>query len=387
MALRRSDYVRYALSIQYHGAHFLGVTADLNQEDKLLDNGGDLRGYVSVETRVRRALAQVTSARGLLNSDDDTFPLFENVQFSSRTDRGVHALHNTFHVDIRADHAARIQRPSQLAKALNGRFRSAPIRTDYYDIDNPQLSILNHALPYCLRILHATQAPDSMPNPFHQEDPNKPPTEDWHARHSATERTYVYRIITCPSSFPDWTVPFEYDRAWHCSSSTTTLQQQQQHQSVFMNIPHMRAAAQRLVGTHDFSSFRGKGCERHSPIVTVREISIHEQPYGGGIVMKNDSPALEHVQLGTSGFMNIHNNNHPNHSPFRLITILVRGNAFLFRQVRNIVGCLVEVGRGRMRPEEVETILQARDRSQNRAPMAPPQGLFLAQVRHGDFVV
>ena len=293
-------------------------------------------------------------------------------------------------MDIRADHAARIQRPSQLAKALNGRFRSAPIQTDYYsdnenDNINPQLSILNHALPYCLRILHATQAPDSMPNPFHQEDPNKPPTEDWHARHSATERTYVYRIITCPSSFPDWTVPFEYDRAWHCSSTTAATLQQQQ--SGAFNIPHMRAAAQRLVGTHDFSSFRGKGCERHSPVVTVREIAIHEQPYGGMLIHQHHSPPLEHIQLGTGGFMNIHNNSHPSQSPFRLITILVRGNAFVFRQVRNIVGCLVEVGRGRMRPEEVETILQARDRSQNRAPMALPQGLFLAQVRHGDFVV
>ena len=74
------------------------------------------------------------------------------------------------------------------------------------------------------------------------------------------------------------------------------------------------------------------------------------------------------------------------HTPktVNLVTIVVTGRSFLYHQVRNVVGCLVEVGRGKLTPEHVKGILEKRDRSC--APgMAPPQGLFLVDVEHGDF--
>jgi tRNA pseudouridine38-40 synthase len=71
-------------------------------------------------------------------------------------------------------------------------------------------------------------------------------------------------------------------------------------------------------------------------------------------------------------------------SSCQLVTILFSGNSFLYRQVRNMVSCLVKVGRGRLKPAEVQSILAARNRS--RVPgMAPAHGLYLVDVQHGDF--
>ena len=77
--LRRADgFVRYAVSCQYHGSPFLGFSYLRNQENCLLPDGTDLRGYRSVEGSIRDALAKFLGDDGR----------FENIQVSSRTDRG-----------------------------------------------------------------------------------------------------------------------------------------------------------------------------------------------------------------------------------------------------------------------------------------------------------
>ena len=93
--LRRSDgFARYAVSLQYHGGTFLGFSYQGPKgEDCILPNcGTDLRGYRSVEGRLRDAM------NDLFGVEKDGW---ENIQPSSRTDRGVHAIKNTFHVDVR----------------------------------------------------------------------------------------------------------------------------------------------------------------------------------------------------------------------------------------------------------------------------------------------
>eukprot|EP00804_Cyclotella_cryptica_P025145 CCRYP_012994-RA/>CCRYP_012994-RA protein AED:0.21 eAED:0.21 QI:0/-1/0/1/-1/1/1/0/78 len=68
----------------------------------------------------------------------------------------------------------------------------------------------------------------------------------------------------------------------------------------------------------------------------------------------------------------------------QLVTIVISGNSFLYHQVRNMAACLVEVGLGKMNPEDVNSILDKKNRAC--APgMAPPQGLFLVDVEHGNF--
>jgi tRNA pseudouridine38-40 synthase len=69
-----------------------------------------------------------------------------------------------------------------------------------------------------------------------------------------------------------------------------------------------------------------------------------------------------------------------------LVTIQIVGDAFLYRQVRNMVGCLVQVGQGKLQATQVQDLLESKNRSE--APtMAPAHGLFLVDVRHGEFKI
>ena len=107
----------------------------------------------------------------------------------------------------------------------------------------------------------------------------------------------------------------------------------------------MRAAAQPLLGTHDFSSFRAVDCEAPHARRTLRELGLHED----GEVLR----------------------------------IEVEGTAFLKHMVRNVVGSLVEVGRGKRPPGWVGEVLAAKDRALA-GPTAPAHGLTLVEVSYGD---
>ena len=132
----------------------------------------------------------------------------------------------------------------------------------------------------------------------------------------------------------------------------------------------MTEAANKLTGTHDFTSFRGKGCYRSNPVTSIESIGIQATPFLSSFAFLRN----EHD----------HNNHNNSNNNAEIITVAIKGNAFLYRQVRNLVGCLAHVGQGKTKPGEVESILLARDRS--KAPqMAPAHGLYLVDVEHGDF--
>jgi len=350
--------MRYALSVQYHGSSFLGFSYQGPQgEDCVLSNGTDLRGFESVEGRLIQAL-------GSLVGDDN----FENIQVSSRTDRGVHALKNTLHVDIR-QRPQRADKPWDPTNIINGlnfhlirqHTNNASQNSRKRTRGQPQIHALlgdpprRHSPPHELRVLGASQAPLTMKNTFYNgnEDDDQPELIDWNARFSATQRTYVYRIMQQPSNFG---IPFEWDRSWLVRDEHP------------LNISVMQEAALYLTGTHDFTSFRGKNCQRASPVVTMKQIAVNCQPLDSlGMTGMKDMVGLDAV------------------SDSSLVTIGIVGDSFLYRQVRNIVGCLVEVGRGKLKAQDVLGILAERNRRAAPA-MAPAHGLFLIDVQHGDFV-
>jgi tRNA pseudouridine38-40 synthase len=110
----------------------------------------------------------------------------------------------------------------------------------------------------------------------------------------------------------------------------------------------MRAAAERLVGTHDYSAFRAAACQAASPVKTLRSITITRR----GAYWRFDFDA----------------------------------SAFLHHMVRNLMGCLLAVGQGRERPEWVAEVLASR-RRERAAPTFPPDGLYFLgpyyDARHG----
>jgi tRNA pseudouridine38-40 synthase len=114
-----------------------------------------------------------------------------------------------------------------------------------------------------------------------------------------------------------------------------------------LDVDAMRTAARPLLGTNDFSSFEASGSERATSVRTVTDLV---------------------VERSTGGFMD-------------RVVIEIEADGFLYNMVRNIVGTLVEVGRGKQPAEWIAKVLAAKDR--NVAGMtAPPQGLFLVRVEY-----
>jgi tRNA pseudouridine38-40 synthase len=148
--------------------------------------------------------------------------------------------------------------------------------------------------------------------------------EQFHARFSATARSYRYLILNRDSR-----PALDSGRAiWERRPLDHEL---------------MNSCAQRLVGEHDFSAFRAIECQAKSPVRRVERVAV--------------TRAGEWVRLD------------------------ITANAFLHHMVRNVAGLLMSVGQGDSPPERVATVLAARDRKLN-AATAPPDGLYLAGVRY-----
>lgn len=410
MALR-PGFRRYAISIQYHGSSFLGFSQQPDQENRILKDGKtDLRGYFTVESRLRQALTSLLSQSQRLrpkndDNNDDNNNDYENIQVSSRTDRGVHAVKNTLHVDIRDSVTLR---PESIHRGLNfylGRpatdtleqqNESSSTSTTTDDNDSSSSSSSNCSrkrvrndtqyvrggewvrqspVNHEIRILAVHEAPRFMYNPLGHLY-GEPCWVDWNARYSATERTYAYRILHSLSCEPDWAAPFEWDRSWRVLTPTTTSTDPKSS----LNVTAMRTAAAFLVGTHDFTSFRASRCQRHSPIMTLSDIQIFTTDYHHHVpesflfshTDNSNRPDAEWLGLGSSSNRS---------SSCQLVTILYKGDSFLYRQVRNMTGCLLHVGRGKLQPTDVQDLLQARERRQTPST-APAHGLFLINVRH-----
>lgn len=150
-------------------------------------------------------------------------------------------------------------------------------------------------------------------------------SDDFHARFSAKSKLYEYRIFNNPVLSP-----IERNFSWHI------LQR--------LDLSKMQKAAEALLGTHDFSSFRSAQTDNLNPVRSMMAVEIKKKK---------------------------------NH----IVSLRMRANAFLKQMARNIVGTLVDVGRGKIEPEEFRGILEARDRT--KAGMAaPPNGLFLVEVEY-----
>ena len=148
--------------------------------------------------------------------------------------------------------------------------------------------------------------------------------EAWNARFSAISRAYRYRILNRRAR-PALLV----GRVWHVHAP--------------LDAAAMHAAAQTLLGRHDFSSFRAAACQANSPLRTLDRLDV-----------RNDADIIE---------------------------IIAEARSFLHHQVRNMVGTLKLVGEGSWPMERVAAALAAHNRSAA-GPTAPPDGLCLTGVRY-----
>jgi tRNA pseudouridine38-40 synthase len=199
------------------------------------------------------------------------------VQGAGRTDAGVHALGQVAHVDLTKDYA-----PDTVRDALNAHLRPQPIA-----------------------ILAAERA-----------------APDFDARRSAVRRHYRYRILNRRAD-----LALDRGHAWRVMR--------------WLDAAAMHAAAQRLVGHHDFTTFRSTECQARSPEKTLDRLDV--------------------VRAGEE------------------IEVLAVARSFLHNQVRSMVGSLALVGEGKWSADDLAGALAARDRTAC-GPVAPPDGLYLVRV-------
>ena len=161
----------------------------------------------------------------------------------------------------------------------------------------------------------------------------EPMPPDFHARHSARAKTYEYRVSQAALCLP-WDAPYL------C------------HFTFPLDLHRMEAAATFVVGTHDFRSFQA-----HDPDAAARRESEFERS-SVRTLFSSEWVAAAHG-----------------------CTYRVRGSGFLHHMVRNLVGTFLEVGRGRLEPGSLPSILAARHRSAA-GPTAPASGLWLHSVEY-----
>lgn len=148
--------------------------------------------------------------------------------------------------------------------------------------------------------------------------------DDFHARYSALARTYRYELLNRPVR-PALSARYV---GWF---------------PLPLNVEKMREAAALLVGEHDFSAFRSAECQAKSPVRTIHAFEVNQNG--------------------------------------ERIEFVVRANAFLHHMMRNIVGTLVYVGKGKHLPQWVEEVLRSKDRTKA-APTFGPEGLYLEKIEY-----
>lgn len=195
------------------------------------------------------------------------------VHAAGRTDAGVHAVAMRAHLDIAKPIAA-----FRLGEALNARLRPHPVA-----------------------ILDCMEVPD-----------------DWHARFSCIGRSYEYRIVNRRAP-----LTWEKGLAWQVTQP--------------LDAAAMHAAAQMLVGLHDFTTFRSAHCQSASPVKTLDVLNV----------ARVDDEIL----------------------------VVAAARSFLHHQVRSMVGSLAQVGLGRWSVADMRAALEARDRARL-GLNAPPDGLY-----------
>jgi tRNA pseudouridine38-40 synthase len=218
------------------------------------------------------------SVQGVLAAAAEAF-CGEKVGISGagRTDAGVHALGQVGHIDLTKD----------------------------WDVETVRDALNAHLRPHPVAIISAEKVE---------------PTFD--ARFSAVRRHYLYRIINRRAD-----LTFERGRAWRIAKP--------------LNSAAMHLAAQRLVGKHDFTTFRNAECQAKSPVKTLDQLDVHR--------IRDD------------------------------IHVVATARSFLHTQVRSMVGALALVGEGKWNADDVSAALTKRDRTAC-APVAPPDGLYLTSV-------
>ena len=253
---------RWKLTIEYDGRPFCGFQKQLDE--------------LTVQGVIERAIEKFCQKS-------------ISITVAGRTDASVHAKGQVAHFDLDyrdKDGKERSINGFELAKAINA-----------------------YMLEYPVSIIDCQEVDD-----------------EFHARFSATNKLYTYRVINRP-----YGLALDQGLAWWFKRR--------------LDIDKMREACEYFIGHHDFTTFRATECQAKSPVRTLDKFEIETRD------ILNGQEILFHIQ----------------------------GRSFLHHQVRNMVGTLTLVGEGKWQPEDIQAALEAKDRTKG-GPTAPAEGLYLVRI-------
>lgn len=255
---------RYKITIEYDGTNYFGWQRQ--------------SGLPTIQQKLEEALLPLTKVPVMIYG-------------AGRTDTGVHAIGQVAHFDmpIKGSNAGEVKAeqeidPLKIRECMNAHLKEETIS-----------------------ILTAEQV-----------------DENFDARFSARERTYLYKILNrrAPPTL-------KKNRVWHVMKP--------------LDAEKMHEAAQCLAGLHDFSSFRAAGCQSNSPMKTLNSIKIYRE---GDIIFAE-----------------------------------LKARSFLYHQVRNIMGSLFMVGKGSWTTEDFQQIFEQKDRTKA-GQTAPACGLYFVSIKY-----
>ena len=369
--------MRFKVGVSYIGTAYSGFVRTMDSR------------LPSIQGRIEEALDAF-----LLSPDkEERRGYFKSFQVSSRTDAGVHALRNTFHVDIERKDGGSYSSKG-LVEGLNfylsKQSAKRPISTgltyeDSYD-QNTAIDVGDEMIRQNYRN-HTTLRSVII------TDAQKMNSGSFDARLDATGRTYDYYIISPNEMYHSKVLKtvregeggadkgYREDVAYGFDSLLNNRFMFHQHRAWQIahpvDIQEMRKAASLLVGEHDFSTFRNSGCQSSSPVRVIKDITVTSMP-----LLPEYAPAWSSLSLPPRAF---------GVPDAHLIVISVTADSFLLRMVRNLVAALVHVSRkggqeraGHRHAHDIKTMLGWKKRSMMLLKPAPAEGLYLRTVHYDD---
>jgi tRNA pseudouridine38-40 synthase len=284
-ASNASPVTRYVCVVEYDGSRYRGWSPSAERARELSVAG-------AIEMAIEPLAGPGTRVK---------------VMGSGRTDAGVHALGQVFHVDLDRG-MSRNNKAAAAAAAAGAPFVEKPA---------PVLSAfrfecaVNHRLEDAghkgIRLVQVSVAPEALRPRFH-------------ARHHAASRSYLYRVWSTPAA--NMGSLFETERCWHVRYP--------------LDLDRLRQALQMFLGVHDFASFQANGCTAPSSVRLVSEASVEVEPpawhsFAGRTVGPASGAAVSARARELAG---------------QMLSIHISSRSFLYHQVRHMVGVAVSVAAG-----------------------------------------
>jgi len=353
---------RYFLQFNYLGTRFKGLQKQLfRQEIKNLSKAEMSAMYEKDEITVQGALESA-----VWNTIRPPNPV--KINSSSRTDKGVHAIVNTAHVDLCPRPTGSYVAPREITKQVN-----AWMMKKNFDI----------------RVRKTLAVPP-----------------EFNSRRNVSSRSYLYKLAVVPSDlkcgnemFHSWSAaPFntKYKRSKArsyntCVKSKLSVLEQERYYEISsysenpFNIEKFKQTLSLMEGEHNFSNFsKAEGHFKYISVAGVKYTKVAKTPLEMTKIVHNIEVLIQPPPLPASIYPAYEENG------ITFLDVVIQGQSFLHNQVRRMVGAAVAVAQGKTELEEVAEMLknpESSDWSSTKCLIAPPTGLYLAKIDYKEGVL